>query len=111
MRGVRVRGTRMNVVPILGMSVRLVRMPEIGVGVGVGVVRLMDLMVGRNHVDFGRGNAAAHYLAHFEAGAHIQRSGSFGEWGEGNAGVNQCAEQHVAANAGETFQISNTHRE
>jgi hypothetical protein len=30
--------------------------------------------------------------------------------GKGNAGVNQCAQQHVATYAGETIQIANTHR-
>ena len=112
MRGVRARGMRLDIVRmrfvrVFGMRVRFVRMP--GLGVSVGLVRPMGLMFRRDHVDFGCRNAAARNLAHFKTSAHVQRGGGFRKRGEGNAGVNQCAEQHVATNAGETFQISNTH--
>ena len=62
-------------------------------------------------INFRSGNAAAHDFAHFEARAEIQRGGCFLEMGEGNAGVNESAEQHVAADSGKAFEISNTHRE
>jgi hypothetical protein len=68
-------------------------------------------MIRSNYIHFGCGNPSAGHLANLETRANIQRSRRLFKAGKGNPGVNQCAQQHVAANAGKAFQISNTHRE
>ena len=65
--------------------------------------------VWRNDVDFGAGYAAAHHLAHFKPRAYIQRFSGPCKGLKRDAGIHQCAQQHVAANPRETFQISNSH--
>ena len=112
MRRVCVDGMRMSIVGMRLVRVAAVRVGFVrvtGLGVGVVVVRFMCLSVRCDHVHFDCGDAASHHFAHFKTGAYVQRDGGLREGVEGNAGVNQCAEQHVAANAGKTFQISNTH--
>ena len=102
MRRVCVDGMRMSIV-----GMRLVRVAAVCVGfvrmtslrVRVSVVWLMCLSVRGDHLDLGCRDTAAHQFAHFETGAYVQRGGGLREGVEGNAGVNQCAEQHVAANA------------
>jgi hypothetical protein len=111
MRGVgrcRLRLVRVSFVPmrVFAMGVRLVCV----LGLSVGVGGLMRGLAGGEDIHFGCGDASAHDFAHFKARADIQcRCGLF-QMGKGNAGVNQCAQKHVPAYAGKTFQISNTHR-
>ena len=84
-----------------------------GVLVRVGVVGMIvpgRRVLGRKHVDFRRGNTAAAHLARFEPRAYIERGRRFGKVAEGNTGIDQRAQQHVAANAGKALQISNSHQ-
>ena len=74
------------------------------------VLRPARRLVRRNHVHFGCGQAAPAHLAHLKACAHTERDRRFFKTGEGNACIHQGAQQHVAAYAGKTLQISNTHR-
>lgn len=60
-------------------------------------------------IDLGSGESAAADFAHLETCADVQcRSGLF-EQGKGHARVDKGAEQHVAADAGEALQISDSH--
>ena len=65
---------------------------------------------GGQHIDFGGGDSSAAHLAGFEACAHVQGRGGFGQALQWNAGIDQRAQQHVAADAGKALQISNSHR-
>ena len=80
----------------------------------VGVLRISiaqaPRLLRRNHVNFGCGQAAAAHLALLQPRAHIQRGCRLFKQGERNAGIHQGAQQHVAAYARKTLQISNTHR-
>ena len=84
-----------------------------GVLVRVGVVGMIvpgRRVLGRKHVDFRRGNTAAAHLARFEPRAYIERGRRLCKVAEGNTGIDQRAQQHVAANAGKALQISNSHQ-
>jgi hypothetical protein len=84
------------------MSVRLFVVMIVGVRVFVGVAMVVMIVVmfaGGDYVDLCSGEAAAHDLALLETSANVQRAGGFFKKGEGDAGVNQRAEQHVAANS------------
>jgi len=65
----------------------------------------------RDHIHLGCRDAAACHLAHLKTSAHVQSRSRLFKVSEGNPGIHQCAQQHVTANAGKAFQISNTHRE
>jgi hypothetical protein len=54
-------------------------------------------------IDLGSGDAAAAHLAHFKTGADVERGGCFGKEVKGDAGIDEGAEEHVAAYAGKTF--------
>jgi hypothetical protein len=75
------------------------------------VVRRRRWMVGCDDIDLGCGNTATGHFAEFEMCAHIQLGGGLLKKGEGHAGVDKRAEQHVPAYAGKTLKISNTHRQ
>src|SRR5580692_2516083 len=64
----------------------------------------------RNHVDLGRGDSTTHDFTRFKARAHVQRGRRFSQHVKGDAGVDQRAQQHVAADARETLKVTNTHR-
>ena len=87
---------------------RFVSMVRFNMRLSVG--GLLRRLVGGDHVHLGAGNAAARHFAHFQARTYIQCGDRLLKMGKGNAGVNQCAQQHVATYAGETIQIANTHR-
>jgi len=61
------------------------------------------VLLGRDDIDFGSGDAAAAHLAHFKTGADVERGGCFGKEVKGDAGIDEGAEEHVAAYAGKTF--------
>jgi hypothetical protein len=67
-------------------------------------------IIGREHIHLGSGDSAAAHLAHLEARTDIQRRSRLGQCLERDAGVHKGAQQHVAADAGKAFQISNAHR-
>src|ERR1017187_5045690 len=96
---------------VLGVGVRLVsvvavRMPVVVVMV---VVDGFGRVVGGNYVHFGGSQTAATDFAHLQTRTHVERRGGLSQAGEGDAGIDQGTEEHVAANAGKTFKISNTH--
>ena len=120
----------------LAAAVRVrMRFVRMSVGVGVAVVRVfvrMRLMlvrlrvsvrvgggfmfvpgsgrVGRNNVDFCAGETAADDLAHLKVRAHVQGVGGLCQGVERDARIDQRAEQHIAAYAGKTLKVTNTHR-
>ena len=67
------------------------------------------MVVFDDDIDLGSGQPAAADLAHFEMRANVQRSSRFLEQGKRHACIDKRAEQHVAADAGEALQISDSH--
>ena len=104
MRGVCVRGMRF--VRMCRMRMSFVHPISLTMRVG-GLVRRL---VGNDYIHLGAGNATARHFAHFQARAHVQCGNRLLKMSEGDSGVNQCAEQHVATYAGKAIQIANTHR-
>ena len=90
--------SRANSAQVLFMLMRVVR-----------VFRLRWQRLRRNHVHLGCGQAPAAHPTHLQARAHAQRSRCFFKTTEGNARIHQGAQQHVAAYAGKTLKITNTH--
>ncbi len=74
---------------------------------GMGVIRFGPLA--GHDVDFRARNAATAHLARFEPCAHIEVRNGFREQFKRDACIHKGAQQHVAADAGETLQISNSH--
>jgi hypothetical protein len=64
----------------------------------------------RQHIHFGRRESAAHHLACFQPRAHAQRGRRLRHQVKRNAGIDQCAQQHIAADAGKALEIPNSHR-
>ena len=62
-----------------------------------------------DHVNLGSCEAAAADSPHFEMRAEIQRGRCFFEQGKRHARIHKRAKQHVAADAGEALQISDSH--
>ena len=98
MRRVRVR--------LMGMRFVRMRMRRV---IFMRVARLCRRLVRCKNVHFCGGQAASAHLAHLKARAHAERGSRFLKKAERNAGIHQGAQQHVAAYAGKTLQISNTH--
>jgi hypothetical protein len=63
------------------------------------------------HSRFLRADAAAIYRFKGERRAEIEGRGGFGEERGRDAGIDQGAEEHIAADAGEAFEIADTHDE
>lgn len=101
------RCIRMHMVGSVSMRVPVIR---------VALVRLALMrMIRRNafarqHIHFGSSNAAAAHFPHLEMRAYVQRRSRLGQCVERNSGIDKGAQQHVAADPGETLQISNAHR-
>ena len=98
------------------MAVRMRIALAVGVFVGMIVsvfrsvrVNVMMGIFARHHIDLGSGDSAAAHFAHLEARAYIQRRSRLSQSFKGNACIDKRAEQHVAADAGEALQISNSH--
>src|SRR6476646_6217845 len=60
-------------------------------------------------INLGARETATHHLAHFEPSSDVQLRRRLFEQGKRNARVDKSAEQHVAADAGEALQISDSH--
>ena len=73
------------------------------------VIVRRSILVFDDDIDLGSGQASAAYLAHFDASAYVQRCSRFLKESEGYTRIDKCAEQHVAADAGEALQISDSH--
>src|ERR1700690_3592599 len=63
-----------------------------------------------DHIDFGRGDAAAVYFRNFQARANVQGGYGFFEKSGRDSGVDEGSEEHVAADAGEAVEVGNAHR-
>jgi hypothetical protein len=103
---------RMLMVMRMRMAVRMRIALAVGVFVSVFRSVRVSVMVGifaRHHIDLGSGDSAAAHFAHLEARAYIQRRSRLSQSFKGNACIDKRAEQHVAADAGEALQISNSH--
>ena len=75
-----------------------------------GLMRMLRRrIVAGHHVNFGSCDAAAAHFAHLKARTYIQCGGRLLKQAERNACIHKGAKQHVAADAGKTFQISNAH--
>ena len=106
-------GVRVDLARAVRMLVRMFMRVGMLVGVGATVSR-EHVFTGANsftrvNIDLGAGEAAAHDLAGFEPRADVEGFGDGGEFFEGDAGVDEGAEEHVAADAGEAVKIRNTH--
>ena len=81
-----------------------------------GSVRMSRVIAGcggrvrRDHVDLGGRDSGPRDFAHLKARADVQCCCGRLEAREGDAGIDQRAQHHVAAYAGKTLQISNAHR-
>ena len=75
----------------------------------VRVGRLAGGLLGGNHVHLSSGQSAAAYLSHLQPSAYTERRSCFLKTSERYACIHQGAQQHIAAYAGKTLQISNTH--
>jgi hypothetical protein len=87
----------------MNMRVRFVR---------VLLVRMPGLIRGslrRYHVHIRCRQAATGHLAHLKPRTHIQCGRRLRQGFERNARIHQGAQQHVSANPGKTFQISDSH--
>lgn|SRR5580698_9527166 len=103
---------RMLMVMRMRMAVRMRIALAVGVFVSVFRSVRVSVMMGifaRHHIDLGSGDSAAAHFAHLEARAYIQRRSRLSQSFKGNACIDKRAEQHVAADAGEALQISNSH--
>ena len=67
------------------------------------------IVVFDDDIDLGSGKAAAAYLAHLETCANVQCGSCLFKQGKGHARIYKRAKQHVAADAGEALQISDSH--
>lgn len=118
-----VRMMRLMLVIMRVMLVRVVRVGVVLVRVFVMIVFLLMLVamrivivmrvIGvfrRNHVDLGRGDSTTHDFTRFKARAHVQRGRRFSQHVKGDAGVDQRAQQHVAADSRKALEITNPHR-
>src|ERR1700733_7888638 len=75
----------------------------------VHMVARVRMVVFDDDIDLGSGQPAAAGLPHFEMRANVQRGSRLLEQGKGHARVDKRAKQHVAADAGEAPQISDSH--
>jgi hypothetical protein len=91
----------------LAVSMRVFAMPMRVIVTMRMSVRMRVLA--RHDIDFRAGDAAAADLAHLEMRAYVQGLRSVRQGLKGHARVDESAEKHVAAQAGEALQISNSH--
>ena len=94
-----------------------VRMRRLGMAVAVAVCVLCFVVrmimyggiVLDHYIDLGAGQPAAAYLAHFQVSADVERNCCLFKQGKRYARIHKRAKQHVAADAGEALQISDSH--
>jgi hypothetical protein len=94
----------------MGMFVFVVGMFVVSMNLVRRVPRFGGRTLAGENLDLSRSQTTAHYLAGFESGAYVECVRSVGKKTEGNTGIDHRAQQHVAADAGKTIQISNSHR-
>jgi hypothetical protein len=71
-------------------------------------------LVGRHaideHIDLGAGQPTALHFAPLKPRAYVERGHSLFEPLKGSARIDESTQQHIATDAGKTFQVSNPHR-
>jgi len=67
------------------------------------------ILVFDDDIDLGSGQPPSTHLAHLEARTYVERRGRLFKQGKRHARIYKRAKQHVAADAGETLQISDSH--
>jgi hypothetical protein len=77
--------------------------------VGMGGAWGVGEVVAEHDVDFGAGDAAAVDFFDLESGAEVEGCGGVVEDLGVDSGVDEGAEEHVAADAGEAVEIGDTH--
>jgi hypothetical protein len=75
---------------------------------GVLVVVVVNFI--GNDIDLGPTESPTHYLAALEARTDVQGCCGVLQQGEGNARIDQGAKEHVTGDAGEAFEIRNSHQ-
>ncbi len=100
---------RMAVVVIVSMV--MVVLIRVGVRVVAMVVRLRDGALGRDDVHLGPRDSPAGHLARLQPRADVQRRRGLLQRIQGNAGIHQRAQEHVAADSGKALQVANSHRD
>jgi hypothetical protein len=75
---------------------------------GVIVVVLVNFV--DDDVDLGAAQSSAHYLAALETRTDVQGCCGVLQQGKGNARIDQGAKEHVTGDAGEAFEIRNSHQ-
>jgi hypothetical protein len=73
------------------------------------IVRCVGFVTVDQHARFAGADAAAVYRIEDEDCAEIEGRGRLLKERNGDAGVDQGAEEHVTAEAGEAFEIANAH--
>jgi hypothetical protein len=97
------------------MRVRMIVIMIVGVGmvvrcvVAAVIVRRVGIVAADEHARFAGADAAAVYRIEDEGCAEIECGGGLLKKRNGDAGVDQGAEEHVTTEAGEAFEIANAH--
>ena len=92
------------------MRVTMILVPMTLVPMTHAPVRIAAMSRAGVDIHLGRCEPAAHDLPAMKMRAHIERVRGFFESREGNSRVDQRTQQHIAADAGKTFQIADSHR-
>jgi hypothetical protein len=106
----------------VGMSVFVSVFVRMAVGFGVGVRMILMLVVvmlmtGRfgelsifQDIDLGGADAAAVHVMDVQLGSYVKGFGRLLQEFGGDSGVEERSEEHVSADAGKAFEVSDTHR-
>jgi hypothetical protein len=78
--------------------------------VPVLVLVLMEVLPFYEDVDLGTAEPPAHHLTALETRTHVQGCHGVLKHGEGDTGIHEGAEKHVAGDTGKAFEISNSHQ-
>jgi hypothetical protein len=74
------------------------------------VVALVQVLPFYEDVDLGPAEPPAHHLTALETRTHVQGCHGVLKHGEGDTGIHEGAEKHVAGDTGKAFEISNSHQ-
>jgi hypothetical protein len=62
------------------------------------------------NIHLGGGNAAAQHARNFQPRSNSESRHGFFQRTRRNSGIQECAQKHIAADAGKTLEISDAHR-
>ena len=104
----------MRVIVLMSMRVFVGMIVAVGMFVLV-ILHRMSLIVLMavfcEDIDLGSGKATAKDLPVLKASSNVESSNRLLKQRDRNTSIDEGAEKHVAADAGEAFEISNTHQE